>query len=358
MKKINVAELLKGCPSGMELNCSMYENVIFDYVRQSSESAYPIHCLTKTNGVYNRLVFTQYGCSDRHPNAKCVIFPKGKTTWEGFQRPFKDGDIVIYKDENRLVAMILNKFVNFVEVHYHCALYDNAIGFVTNNYIVGELKYTRLATEEEKEKLFKAIKDNGYKWNAETKNLEKLIIPKFKVGDIIKNKTDKWLSKRTIKSYVDGIGYFTTMNDWVRTDDQDDWELVPNIKPRFKVGDRIKSIISSSYYTVVDIKNDLYFIKSDTEKYPYQVSFSNEINYKLVLNKFDINTLIPFESRVLVRCSMDGIWKPAVFGFRNGYNNNAFYIVGGSCWNQCIPYLNNEHLLGTNKDCDEYYKNW
>ena len=305
MKKINIAELLKGCPSGMELNCSMYENVIFDCVRQSSESAYPIHCLTKTNGVYNRLVFTQYGCSDRHPNAKCVIFPKGKTTWEGFQRPFKDGDIVIYKDENKLVAMILNKFVNFVEVHYHCALYDNAIGFVTNNYIVGELKYTRLATEEEKEKLFKAIKDNGYKWNAETKTLEKLVEPRFKVGNTIQDEN----------------GY------------------------KVKI-------------TEVNIEDECYGYESIIAKGIGGIAFSEQDNWELVPNKFDINTLIPFGSRVLVRCSMDGIWKPAVFGFRNGYNNNAFYIVGGSCWNQCIPYLNNEHLCGTTNDCDEYYKTW
>ena len=33
--------------------------------------------------------------------------------------------------------------------------------------------------EKEKQKLFQTIKDNGYKWNAKTKTLEKLIKPKF-----------------------------------------------------------------------------------------------------------------------------------------------------------------------------------
>ena len=32
MEKINIAELLKDCPSGMELDCTMYEDVYFDYV--------------------------------------------------------------------------------------------------------------------------------------------------------------------------------------------------------------------------------------------------------------------------------------------------------------------------------------
>jgi hypothetical protein len=39
----------------------------------------------------------------------------------------------------------------------------------------------RFATEEEKQKLFQAIKDHGYKWNAETKTLEKLVEPKFDI---------------------------------------------------------------------------------------------------------------------------------------------------------------------------------
>ena len=36
------------------------------------------------------------GCWDKSSSAKCVIFPKGKTTWKGFVPPcqFKDGDII------------------------------------------------------------------------------------------------------------------------------------------------------------------------------------------------------------------------------------------------------------------------
>ena len=32
MEKLNIAELLKDCPSGMELDCPMYDNVKLDYV--------------------------------------------------------------------------------------------------------------------------------------------------------------------------------------------------------------------------------------------------------------------------------------------------------------------------------------
>lgn len=97
-QRINIAELLKDCPKGMELDCTMYENVKFDYVETEKCHSYPIHCtMTDTAGNINTMVLTECGCNDRHPKAKCVIFPKGKTTWEGFVPPreFKDGDVVV-----------------------------------------------------------------------------------------------------------------------------------------------------------------------------------------------------------------------------------------------------------------------
>ena len=76
--------------------------------------------------------------------------------------------------------------------------------------------------------------------------------------------------------------------------------------------------------------------------------------YELVPNKFDINTLVPFESKVLMRSSNAREWVGTIYSH---YNNNKFYGCG-MCCDQCIPYEGNEHLLGTNKDCDEFYKTW
>ena len=302
-KKINIAKILNDCPKCMELDCTMYDNLVFCEI-DSEAQYYPI--ITQLpNGV--KKWFTSDGRYELNPNAKCVIFPKGKTTWEGFQRPFEDGDVVTYKYENGLVSMILNKFVNFVEVHYYCALYNNAKGFITNNYIVGEPKYTRFATEEEKQKLFQAIKDNGYKWNSETKTLEKLVEPKFKVGDII--------TKR------DSIE-----NSWV------------------------VSSVSSEYYGLQLPKGSegigtLPIIDQD--------------KYELIPNKFDITTLKPFESKVLVRNSDVDSWCPAIFGCkRTTHTLYTYATMTENYYAQCIPYERNEHLLGTTNDCEEFYKTW
>lgn len=92
-KKINIAELLKNCPKGMELDCAMLENVVFDHIY---EGIYPIR-IRKKDGSLEML--TENGCFHLSKDAKCVIFPKGKTTWEGFVPPYvKDGHPKTYKE--------------------------------------------------------------------------------------------------------------------------------------------------------------------------------------------------------------------------------------------------------------------
>ena len=291
-KKINIAELLKNCPKGMELYSPIFGKVYLDKIRPHLAI---VVTTDKERGDFKEefLYDGRYGM-----NGECMLFPsKGKTTWKGFQRPFKDGDVVVTTFGN--IAIFSNKIDN-----KNCNTYCKLSGyntFIRNNSLACP---KRIATEEEKQKLFDAIKENGYKWNEETKNLEKLVEPKFKVGD------------------------------------------------------RIKSVISSSYYTVVDIKNDQYFIKSDTEKYPYQVPFSNEINYKLAPDKFDITTLKPFESRALVRNTEDDFWRPVIFGCCLKDKFAPYYALGDTYWRYGIPYEGNEHLLGTTDDCDEFYKTW
>ena len=294
--KINIAELLKDCPQGMELDCLIFEDVTLYGIDTATENEYPIRIVT--NGYF--LDLTKYGTYSNIAEAKCVIFPKGKTTWEGYQRPFKDGDIIVTKTFNNFIFYSIYKGVENREVitYVDYTPDDNTLINVNHTLCSScEIIEQRLATEEEKQKLFDAIKANGYKWNPETKTLEKL--PKYKVGDKIQWKKDI-REKRIIDNVykncytVQGCGIilFTA---------QDEWELVPN--------------------------------------------------------KFDITTLKAFESKVLVRDINTHNW---IGSFYSHYepNGKKFYIIGGSYYLQCIPYEGNEHLLDTSYDCDEYYKTW
>jgi hypothetical protein len=175
MEKINIAGLLKDCPEGMELDCTMYDNVTLDSVSDGSD--YPIKIATK-NGFSTRL--TKYGQNINIEDAKCVIFPKGKTTWEGFvpSCKFKDGDIVATKNGIWIGITTGGKNNCFIPTYCVIKINDEFEAYFDKKE---RWSFERLATEEEKVKLFNAIKANGYNWNAETKTLEIMIEQKFDI---------------------------------------------------------------------------------------------------------------------------------------------------------------------------------
>ena len=357
MEKINLVELLKDCPEGMELYCIMFEgSVVFEDISEDNE--YPIGISTKS-GEYTNL--TKYGQYLDLEEAKCVIFPKGKTTWEGFQRPFKDGDILSYQCsglKNR--SIYIYKYHPRMNTSYYVALGGNLNFMINSNgkdALNGYNTTARLATKEEKARLFQVIKENGYKWNPETKTLENLIISKFKIGDKIK-KTKDSINGIVSAVFNDSfkVTYFGGGYNYVQFRYQDDWELAPI--PKFKVGDIIKDKCNLKW-KVIDVNNHYYevsLILTDTFKL---LEIKAQDDYELVPNKFNIKTLKPFESKVLVRDKNTEKWKSTFWGFYDIDNAmNYPYECCGNSFAQCVPYEGNEHLLGTTNDCDEYFKNW
>lgn len=163
-----------------------------------------------------------------------------------------------------------------------------------------EWLFNRLATEEEKAKLFEKIKEYGYVWNNEENRMEKLAKPTFKKGDRLRHK-----------------------------------ELNPNY-----------------IYEIDEVHDDCYSIYGST----WKIHFRFQDEYELVPEKFDTATLKPFD-KVLVRNCDNEDWMPALFGRRKKCLSRDFVTSAGVV-HQCIPYEGNEHLLGKDEDCDIRFKNW
>ena len=291
--KINIAEILREYPPGMELDCTMYDNVRLKYVSVFTDEDYPI-CIETKSGFDTKL--TKYGQNVKLDDAKCVIFPKGKTTWEGFvPYQFKDGDIIVGKDSNCSYIAIFESFKNNEDFNYHVILTNFGSFKITG---VANNANLRFATEEEKQKLFDALKENGYYWDKRIKTVKALIIsPKFKVGDRIIHKDSGIYC--TLGEYSEGISaYRTSIGLMIKYKDLEQWELLPN--------------------------------------------------------KFDIGTLKPFD-KVLVRHNTNEKWDIDLFSCID--NGKMFRTITGT-YVQCIPYEGNEHLLDTDKDCNDYYKTW
>ena len=155
---INIAEILKDCPKGTKLYSTIFGEVEFGGIK--NDSIYPVIIKSKDYGV-DRLSID----GKRFVNCgECVLFPsKDQRDWskfkakeEAFVPPckFKDGDIVAVNLGSQVFILKRRE--------------DNRIGYCYVGYDfehnklfpTGAYYFSRLATEEEKQKFFDAIKKN------------------------------------------------------------------------------------------------------------------------------------------------------------------------------------------------------
>lgn len=52
MEKINIAELLKDCPKGMELDCTIFDDVVFEKVDSESNDSWIVLGRLKSNATF------------------------------------------------------------------------------------------------------------------------------------------------------------------------------------------------------------------------------------------------------------------------------------------------------------------
>lgn len=376
--KINIAELLKDCPQGMELDCYLFNGLKFDHIDTDNEN-YPIICRAKTlTGESNIHTFTKYGWyTASFDYSKCVIYPKGKTTWEGFVPPcqFKDGDIV-FSGVNLISIFKGIKEGYRKSFHSYVSVGESAnIDIDKDFWTLGNIRF---ATEEEKQKLFDAIKANGYEWNAETKTLEKLNTPKEEPIEDKGNISDGYHTFNELYEYrlLYNASMFNELAkqclyDVHKSKKHSDGTIPFGDKNWFIVQAELPTGQISNHYEMKDW--GLFNIPEKEKANPYDghtpqdvtkrlrefLSLESEQDeYELVPNKFNITNLKPFESKVLIRDTKSQKWSPAIWGFYDSDAKDYKYKLVGVISRYCIPYEGNEHLLGKTNDCDEHFKTW
>lgn len=317
-ENLNLVEILKDCPEGTKLYSTVFGEVEFYRVDKGHE--YPI-IFKKSNGYTNSV--TEYGRYIIEFDGECTLFPsREQRDWSKFKPKkeelvppceFKDGDILSYKNKclkNRTIYIYRYHKKNNTAFYVALSGNENETFNIDNEgkwALNGYDETVCFATEEEKQKLFQAIKLNGYKWNAETKTLEKLVEPKFKVGDKIVDTHGKYMGAPVTQGVISKITddkYIFSDGSYTRIDTQDGWELVPGKK-----------------------------------------------------QKFDPNTLQPFD-KVLVKSGKNPCrWNCALFShidYRYGE-----YLCCGLDYEYCIPYNDDtKHLVGTTEEAPEFYRYW
>ena len=180
---MNIVEILKYCPKGTKLYSTAFGEVeLFD-----------TSSLTNTILVQNNhdTPFTFYSDGSYILDGECILFPsKDQRDWSKFRLPLKRGDIMM-KADGTIPFIASGEFYKDTSPKYICGV------SITGRFSIGIYGWTSEfyipASKEAKKELFSKIAEAGYKWNADTLELEK-IEPKFKEGNVIKdNKNNLYL---------------------------------------------------------------------------------------------------------------------------------------------------------------------
>ena len=165
----------------------------------------------------------------------------------------KDGDVLVASDGS---IFLFKCDVNGGCKYYIALTTDNTIVFnVGLEHLWETSKAVHPATKEQCDLLFQKMKEAGYEWDAEKKELKKIeqtlankVKPKFKVGDTIHEIGERRIFPMVIEEIKNGDYVCDNESSFINIVFQDKYELV---EPKFKVGDWI---IRNSEYTDVPVQ--------------------------------------------------------------------------------------------------------
>jgi hypothetical protein len=145
---------------------------------------------------------------------------------------------------------------------------------------------------------------------------------------------------------------------------QDYKELELPVEPKFKAEDRIVSKSDrSTIYRIITLHEERreYIVeiehKDFHESCPW-IAFEDQDDFELAPKKhYDISNF-KVGMPVLVRADNVCRWDYSVFSRITGYEDWKFAVCNGVNVAQCIPFEENEHLLGTTDMPSEEFINW
>ena len=304
---MNVAEILKYCPKGTKLYSTVFGEVKFSEV-------YPNNMIVVIIKDDFKRVFNKDGSYSKY--GECVLFPsKDQRDWSKFRLPVKKGDIMM---SNGRAFIISDDYANTFGDAYHkyiCGIDTTGAFKVSQSNHHWTNSFYIPASEEAKKELFDKMAEAGYKWNIDTLELEK-IKPEFKEGDVLINKEgDLYLLIGKIAKDIGKAAILYANGDFT----------------------------AEAAFTITS--DGLTLAKSSDRNKLFSFLIRRGYKYNKVQHNIKKQCFKPFD-RVLVRNNNTDSWKADIY---LGYDeNNPFpYICTRTDYSICIPYEDNEYLLGT-----------
>ena len=304
---MNIAKLLKYCPKGTKLYSTVFGEVKFSEI-------YPNNMIVVIIKDDFKRVFHKDGSYSEY--GECVLFPsKDQRDWDKFRLPVKKGDIMM---SGGRAFIISDEYANTTIDAYHkyiCGIDTTGAFKISQSNHHWTNSFYIPASEKAKKELFDKMAKAGYRWNADTLELEK-IESEFKEGNVYINKEgDLYLLIGKIAKDIGKAAILYANGDFTA---------------------EVAFTITSDGLTLA---------KSSDRNKLFSFLIRKGYKYDKVQHNVKKQCFKPFD-RVLVRNNNTDSWKADIY---LGYDeNNPFpYICTRTNYNICIPYEDNEYLLGT-----------
>lgn len=332
--KINIAKILKDKSQGIKLYDLLRNiDVELDKVHTTNVGTY-IECIS-TNEVGSTLMFdySKLGTEKCWLDGLQILLPsKEMRDWS--KLAWNTGDILVNKDGN--VHVIFEGFDD-----------DTYETFNGNNYLwenegitmcFGEYEdelptsdFSK-ANKKDAQKYIRQIEKRlGYKLNFETLKIEK---SEFKDGDVV--------FMKGIKGGYYANCIFILKSEYKDGDERAFYYAFYNTDDKFTIAEYGNTRVHYSLRPATDSEKQQLFdaLAKKGKRWDAEKKQIVDLKPNIELKPFD---------KVLIRDFESQAWQVSFFGYKD---RDSCYCCNGCSWNQCIPYIGNESLLGTTKDVE------
>lgn len=329
-KDVDIYEILKGMPKGIELYTPMCGRVDLTWLATNKESGEAI-------GTENRNGEFTFNKEGKYlDDGEVLLFPSNEMRdWSKF---FKKGDVLEYKGENNCKGIcIFESYEDEMTKLDFTGLYTLTKGKICE--IPKSLRTADWVKAENPGDYMQFVEEQlGGKLNLETLKIEKPEKLKFEIG------------KLYVFDEEDEDGDVTVIGKLIGKDESND---TLEFGYQYEVENE-KFVTNNNFYLLISIHDELREA-TELEACTFQEAFTLWEKEKEAKEQPDFK---PFD-KVLVRCNKNCKWLPAFFvrdrGDEYAWRYNVLPIHSGRTadFAYCIPYEGNENIAFTTYDIED-----
>lgn len=328
--KINIAAILKDKPQGTKLYDWLHNiDVEFDNV-ETTEIETSIWC-TRDKGGYNELFgYSKLGTLRGWLDGLRILLPSKKMRdWRKFA--WKKGDVLVSNDSDSHIifkGFSKNDYTTFEGRHWISVSKKRHISCLEMRNVQD---YHLEDNKDAAQTYINTIEERlGGKLNLDTLEIEKAQ-PEFQDGDVL-------FVKCKGSAFIEIFNYSKNNGDLYDHASLDTTTHELDISGEYKI---FKENIMEIRLATEEEKQQLFdALEKEGKAWDAEKKQIVDLKPKVELKPFD---------KVLVRDFGSQAWQVSLFGYKD---SDSYYCCNGCGWNQCIPYIGNESLLGTTKDVE------